>query len=297
MGYRIKTVSDITGIPKNTLVAWERRYGVLNPRRLSNGYRMYTDKDVAVLVQLKGLLNDGYKISEAVDLIASQRAAQLRAMPAGTDAAAYEQLRADLEGALLGFGRAAAEQVVRRLANVHHVEAIRQVYFPLLRSVGDGWERGDVSVAQEHFASSFVRDQLVSMLLQTGCGPPDGPHVACATLPGEHHELGLLGLAVHLALSGKRVTYLGADMPTADLCRFATSHHPRWICLSALVPASPDELVRQLTELRDGIPETTELVVGGAGADTASVHKLAGVTFVDDWFALRLDTVAAVLRH
>jgi DNA-binding transcriptional MerR regulator len=296
MGYRIKTVSDITGIPKNTLVAWERRYGLLNPRRLSNGYRMYTDEDVAVIVQLKGLLSDGYKISEAVDMIASQRATALRAVPAGTKSEAYEQLRTDLEHALLGFHRGEAERIVSRLASVPHLDAIRQVYYRVLHSVGDGWERGDVSVAQEHFASSFVRDRLVAMLLQTGCGPPDGTHVACATLPGERHELGILGLAIYLALGGYRVTYLGADLPVRDLCRFAQSHRPQWVCISALVPVEAEELRLQIRELRQCLPAETQLLVGGTSANATAIQVVDGVYFAADWFSVRLDASGLLRR-
>ena len=63
MGYRIKTVSEITGIPKNTLVAWERRYGILEPERLPNGYRQYSDTDIATLQQLKSAMAEGLKIA------------------------------------------------------------------------------------------------------------------------------------------------------------------------------------------------------------------------------------------
>lgn len=74
MGYRIKTVSSLTGVPRSTLLAWERRYGVVEPSRQDNGYREYSDADVACLQALKGLLDDGYKVSEAISLITRARA-------------------------------------------------------------------------------------------------------------------------------------------------------------------------------------------------------------------------------
>jgi len=69
MGYRIKTVSELTGVPRNTLLAWERRYGLVTPSRQDNGYREYSDRDVACLQSVKQLMDQGFKVSEAVDHI------------------------------------------------------------------------------------------------------------------------------------------------------------------------------------------------------------------------------------
>ncbi|MFT4979133.1 MAG: DNA-binding transcriptional MerR regulator [Myxococcota bacterium] len=73
MGYRIKTVSTLTGVPRNTLLAWERRYGIVQPSRQDNGYREYSDSDIACLQSVKRLLDQGYKVSEAINLIDSAR--------------------------------------------------------------------------------------------------------------------------------------------------------------------------------------------------------------------------------
>ena len=73
MGYRIKTVARLTGVPRNTLLAWERRYELVSPARLDNGYREYSDSDIASLLSVKRLLDQGYKVSEAVNLIREAR--------------------------------------------------------------------------------------------------------------------------------------------------------------------------------------------------------------------------------
>ena len=75
MAYRIKTVARLTGIPRNTLLAWERRYDLVEPTRASNGYREYSDQDVAMLTTVRRLLDEGYKISEAVSLVNDARTA------------------------------------------------------------------------------------------------------------------------------------------------------------------------------------------------------------------------------
>jgi DNA-binding transcriptional MerR regulator len=69
MGYRIKTIAELTGISRATLLAWERRYSIVEPSRQDNGYREYSDNDLACLQSVKLLMDKGYKVSEAISLI------------------------------------------------------------------------------------------------------------------------------------------------------------------------------------------------------------------------------------
>lgn len=293
MGYRIKTVAAMTGIPKNTLVAWERRYGVIRPRRLPNGYRMYSDRDVAVIEALKRHLANGYQISEAIELIeraeatgdAASENAPAVAAPSGE---AYAAVRDELLAALVEYRREDAAAVHARLAAVPFLTAIEHVHFPVLRVIGQRWAAGEISVAQEHFASAFIRDQLVAMLLALGGGPEGGEHVACATFPGEQHELALLGLAICLALSGKRVTYLGANLPADALAGFCLEHRPGLVCISIVMEQPAEAVLAYARGLREAIDGSTAIVIGGAGCPIHEPSPIDGVRFEDDWLGLRL---------
>ncbi len=287
-GYQIKTVSELTGIPKNTLVAWERRYGILNPERQPNGYRLYSDRDIAVLTQIKSALADGLRISEAVGLVNREAPVTPLLAPAEPDADAFQVLRSELQKALLRFDRTRADQLVQRLTGVAHAVAIEHVHFPLLRAVGDAWERGDVSVAQEHFASAFVREQLTAMLMGLGCGPEHGTHVACTTFPDDRHEIGVLGLSVLLAVNGCRVTYLGANTPLRDIGRFAAEHHPAWLCISVIMPTDLRDVLAYARELRATAPATTRIAIGGSGLPQLDNTPVNGVDFLRDFRALEL---------
>ena len=287
MAYRIKTVSELTGIPKNTIIVWERRYGVVNPKRADNGYRLYSDKDVALLSQLKRRVEEGLKISEAVDLVTgSEVIAEPSASPSSSSDERFAEIREELERAMMAFDRAAAEDVITRLLNVPYDDLLHRLYFPLLRDIGAGWQRGEVSVAQEHFASSIVRDQLVAMLLRVGCGPEGGDHVVCLTFPGERHEIAVLALAVSLAMSGKRVTYLGTDLPAGELCSFLTEHRPAWVFVSIINPVAPAELEKYASRLRCCASEETRIVLGGAGVQAD--RPVEGVEIYADWRSLPL---------
>lgn len=277
MGYRIKTVSEVTGIPRNTIVAWERRYGVIDPQRGDNRYRQYSDADIATLVELKTLVDSGYRISEAVDLVRDADPA----VPASSGEALAIAVK-ELQQHLLAFDRAAADRVRSRLSTVPFRQLVDGLLSPLARAIGHDWERGVCSIAQEHYATAWIRDQLVAMLLQLECGPTTGPLVACATPPGERHEIGLLGLAVQLALMGQRVSYLGPDLPLEDIASYAAAERPAVVCLSLATRQNAASLRRLAADLRAILPESTRLMIGGQGIPNDLALTVPGVRFAKD---------------
>lgn len=262
MSYRIKTVAERTGIPRNTIVAWERRYGVVKPVRAPNGYRVYSDADVARLQQVKLLLDRGFKISEAIQLLD-------RPDPLDTPAApppdALRSAMEELLERLLAFDRPGADRLRAGFSTLPYRAVIDDLLSPLVRHVGHGWERGTCTVAQEHFATAWVRDQLSTMLLQLGGGPPGGHRVACATPPGERHELGLLGLGVKLALHGNRVIYLGPDLPLEALGAAVVTQGIDTVLLSIVNRTDAGSLRELADDVRAVIGESPRLVLGGPG--------------------------------
>lgn len=279
--FKVKTVVALTGIPRNTLVAWERRYNLFSVRRTENGYRLYSQEDVDLLRRLRGLVDEGLTISEAVRLAGHEGA--LGDTPRRT-------LWEDLLDPLLRYDRAGAEPFLRRVELLPWERAIEDVYRPLLRELGCRWADGSVSIAQEHYASSYIREALLTAFRVLDAGPVGGPAVACASMPGEVHDIGLLMVAIRLALRGWRVTWLGADVPIDDLCTFVEHNPPRLLCLSALRTEGQDRLLENTLRVRAAAPDQTLVVVGGPGAGplrAASTPKL--------WFSVDEDMFLAKL--
>lgn len=278
MGYRIKTVSEILEVPRNTLLAWERRYGLVTPVRLSNGYREYSDSDIELLRALKQLVDSGYKVGEAVSLL-RDRGETVAAIEADAPADPLMGLCTALKDALLRFDRGQAVRLADSLATRPYTDRLHRVYFPILREVGTEWSEGRVTIAQEHYASGFVRERFMGMLMTLGSGPPDGPVALCAGFPGDRHELGLMGIAIELALRGHRVAWLGADVPTEELIRVARERRPSLVCVSVIQPVSADDIAAFAVELRSALHESTRIVVGGGVIDTTTLPAVAGVSW------------------
>ena len=277
MSYRVKTVCAMVGIPRPTLLAWERRYKILEPPRSKSGHRLYTDDDVAVLKALKNLVDQGYAISEAVRL---QRQARAKAEVAAP--AAARELHLQLADALVAFDRDAADRLMPSVGQLTFAQAIDLVYMPLLRETGKRWEEGQISIAQEHFVSGWCREQLFSIFHGLGSGPSSGTTAVCALAPGEIHELGMLAIAIHMMLRGWRVTWLGADLPIDELCRYVAKATPKLVCLSSITSATHEMVRAWAVKLREAAPDDTVVAVGGPKAQGVTVEGVVVCNTIEE---------------
>jgi methanogenic corrinoid protein MtbC1 len=152
------------------------------------------------------------------------------------------------------------------------------VLTPALNEVGERWASGAVSVAQEHLVSATVRAALQKLLSDQRADVRGTAVLACA--PGEHHEIGLLMLAVMLRSDGWQVAYLGADTPFADAVALANRVDASALCFSVASKESARALDHQLATTPP--PESLKVMVGGRGtkqtdvrAAVAQLRKLA----------------------
>jgi DNA-binding transcriptional MerR regulator len=278
MGYRITTVSRLTGIPRNTLLAWERRYSLVTPERLENGYRSYTDTDIEYLRTIKQLVDSGYRISEAIALV-DERAAAAIGTSSGASKRDFNALRKSLTDALLDFDRSAAEACILPVSMSGHEFLLDALYLPILREVGEGWHAGRISVAQEHFASAFIRERMLAMLVAVGFGPRTGRRTMCVCMSGERHDGGLLSLSVRLTLRGHRVSWLGSDVPVVALVDAARTQRSELVCVSCVVQ-DPEAIEAYARTARAGLSDDCTLVVGGNAVDPKLLPAIDGVHWV-----------------
>jgi methanogenic corrinoid protein MtbC1 len=166
-----------------------------------------------------------------------------------------------LAAALDGFDEPAAQAVLDRQLSTLTVEAVvRDVVMPYLRDLGARWQRGEVSVAQEHFASNVIRGRLAG--LARGWGHGRGPRALLACVPGELHDIALLAFGIVLHRNGWRISYLGADTPVDDLLRAAEERRPDLVVVAATAADRFDGLAGDLSRLAALAP----LALAGAGA-------------------------------
>lgn len=272
-GYiRIGELSRRTGVSPELLRAWERRYGLFEPDRSPGRFRLYSDTDVERVESMRRQIEGGLSAAEAARRVLALPAAH--DLAAGSAPAIDEPVRA-LRVALAGFDDTAAHAALDRLiASLSLETLLRDVVLPLLREIGEGWERGEVTVAQEHFASNILRGRLLA--LGRGWGRGNGRHALLAAPSGEQHDLGLVVLALMLRDRGWRVTFLGADTPIATILDTA-----RRVAADVVVLALLSELDVDRAAVRE-LARERRVVVSGTGATPALAKSLGAEHYAED---------------
>ena len=156
--------------------------------------------------------------------------------------------RDELAAALDGFDEPRAQSTLDQLFSEATVESVlTDVILPYLEELGERWERGEATVAQEHFATSVLRGRLLG--LARGWGRGLGPVALLACLPGERHELGLMAFGLALRSHGWRVAYFGSDTPLETIDEAAEALEPSLVVLSAVTSDRVDAALPQLQTL------------------------------------------------
>ena len=259
-GYlRIGQLAKRTGVSPELLRAWEQRYGLLHPTRTPGGFRLYSSGDEARVQRMQRLVSEGLATAQAAHLVLSDdEPAPPTASPSATT---LEEAAADLSTSLDRLDEQAAKTALDRLFAAYTVETVlREVVLPYLHRLGERWETGEISVAQEHFASNLIRGRLLG--LAQGWGQGQGPAAILACVPGEHHELGLLAFGVALRRRGWRITYLGTDSPIDAVADLSRSLGPAVVVLLSINAQGFLDHAREIQHLTKQV----QVMIAGTGA-------------------------------
>jgi DNA-binding transcriptional MerR regulator len=253
---RIGELARRTGVSPELLRAWEQRYGLLQPTRSPGGFRLYSEADEARIRRMTRLIADGLSAAQAARQSLTADRAQL-----AIERPLLDQLADQLRTALDTFdGAGAHASLDRLLASVSLEVTLAEVLLPYLRDLGDRWEAGRATVAQEHFASNLIRGRLLAIARDWDAG--DGPAMLLACLPGEAHDLGLIMFGILAARRGWRITFLGADTPLDTVHDSVRKLQPSLTVLVATTPsllaAHADDLHRLSALTRTAIAGITD---------------------------------------
>lgn len=267
--FSIAQVEQATGIPKDLLRMWERRYGYPQPQRDPQGDRIYTSDDVSKLGLVRQLMEQG------------QRPGKLVAMPFEALQQLYAKGMAkevDRLGELLPLLKGADFQAVQHWLEARlHSQGLRRFVcetLPQLNlTVGDGWASGTLGVHEEHLYTEQVNNLLRGAIAALPAPAPVTTRVLLTTTPGEQHGIGLLMVEALLRQEGCMVISLGTETPLEDIARAAQTHQVDVVALSFSM-AYPLELARaSLQQLRTHLPSEVALWAGGGAVHEETPEK------------------------
>jgi MerR family transcriptional regulator, light-induced transcriptional regulator len=267
---RIGELSRRVGISPELLRAWERRYGLLQPTRSGGGFRLYSDADELRVRRMQTHLQQGLSAAEAAQAaVAAQAGAELASTTTLADVAEA------LQEALERYDEQAANAVLDRTLSTFTTETVlSEIITPALRTLGDRWAAGELTIAHEHFASNLLRGRLLG--IARGWSRGTGPIALLACPAGEWHDLPLLLFGIALRAAGWRIVLLGANTPIATIERAAETVSPTAVILATTMPGPLEEIEQELAVLATRMP----IAIGGQAA-TATLANRTGALLLE----------------
>ena len=265
----IASVERDTGLSKDTLRVWERRYGFPLPLRDTLGERAYPIDQVEKLRMIKRLLDAGHRPGRIVTLPVEELQKLIQTVPGQEQSCGPGGVQEDLQP-LLDAVYAHDVETMRRLltqrvAYLGLSRFILEVVAPFNRLVGDAWLRGRMQIYEEHAYTESLQVVLRHALhsLPQGQGH-SRPLALLSTFPGEQHGVGLLMAECLMRLEGCRCISLGVQTPIWDMVMAAEAHQADLVVLSFSGVMNPNQVLDGLTELRGKLANTVEIWAGGS---------------------------------
>jgi DNA-binding transcriptional MerR regulator/methylmalonyl-CoA mutase cobalamin-binding subunit len=262
LAQNISAVERETGLSKDVLRMWERRYGFPRPARDDNGERQYTLADTAKLRAIKRLMDIGVRPGRIIGLSLDElnALADVRAPLRAEPQAALDR---DIVSLLKGHDAGALQQALAQWLMRQGLQRfVGETLGPLNRLVGEAWMSGEVQVFEEHLYTEQVKLTLRSAI-NAFARHAGHPRLLLTTLPSEQHSLGLLMLEALLAPEGVQCLSLGPQTPLDDVRRAAIAYQADIVALSFSAAFPVRQATDSLARLRRHLPASIALWAGG----------------------------------
>lgn len=270
-GHPIAVVAERTGLSRDVLRAWERRYAAVEPERTPGGQRLYSDAQVDRFLLLAAATKHGRGIKTVaslptaeLELLVAADEAHRPAPPAHADEAVHTEF---VEAALAhtrALDGSSLDRELRRTIALFGIPAfLREIVPTLMHRIGDEWRSGQLTIAHEHLATAAVL-AIIFEALRSMPETPAARRLLVATPAGERHAVGAALAATAAALDGWTIIYLGVDVPAADIVAGAATSRADAVALSIVHSSNPAAVVREVHAVRASMPATIPVLTGGA---------------------------------
>lgn len=277
--YRINAVAEMTGIPAATLRAWERRYGVPEPRRTESSYRVYSDADIELIRRVRELCDQGMAPSEAAKLVMADL--EQRHIPSANSSDPFTSATEAIVHAVEAFDPSQVENAVRHAMALGQASVVfDRVFRPAMVEIGQRWHDGVFSVGQEHMATSIVEGAASAMLRLVAREDADRT-VLVACFADDTHTMGSVGFALHMASWEFNVVRLGARTPPHAIRQAVEELDPAIVGLSVTITPAGHRARELIEEYASACGETPWVVGGHAATDLTELIVQHGGTVVE----------------
>ncbi len=290
----IGELARLTGITTHTLRMWEKRYGTPLSQRLPSGHRRYPKEDVPRLRAISKALESGYRASKVVSGTLEELHGLMGLKPLiDSNPTSPQELESSsnemlVERWIKGIHEYEDDCLLQgfheQWNKVGPLKFIVDCMVPFIERVGNGWESGELSISNEHFATECVDSFLTSKWRQLN-SRKEGWSILMATLPGETHNLGLLMSSVVASLSGGKIIYLGLNTPLEDIISTANKNEPELLCLSISLGEKILDPEDCLLKIRSELKKEVTIISGGKGTpdNLPKINKIEDFNTFNQW--------------
>lgn len=221
--YSIKDLECLTGIKAHTLRIWEQRYNILKPERTDTNIRYYKDTDLKRILNISLLNNNGYKISKISHLSDTELISEAEKL-LNNYTSESDQIE-NLTMCLMDLNEERFEKAISNsILHFGFENTFEKVVFPFLKQLGNMWQVGIITPAQEHFVSNLIRQKIIAGIDSLDPNKISAPKTIVFFLPSQElHEIGLLYCYFLAKAKGHRCIYLGQSVPFEDLLSISQS--------------------------------------------------------------------------
>ncbi len=241
--YSIKELEQLSGIKAHTLRIWEKRHGIINPRRTPTNIRFYTDDDLKKIINVSLLNNSGFKISRIANMSYSELTEKVLELSGESKEVGHQIdqfIIAMVEMDEYRFEKLLSNMILR----FGFEKTIVEIVYPFLEKIGLLWQTGNINPAQEHFISNLIRQKIIVAIDALQLAPTSAKKVVLYLPENELHEIGLLFYHYIIKKSGFRTYYLGQNVPHEDLKSVVKIHQPD-LMITAITSKPSDYSVHQ----------------------------------------------------
>lgn len=278
--YKIKDISNLTGVKTATIRIWEKRYNLIEPKRTDTNIRYYNDEDLVKLLNVTSLIQNNWKISKIAKLSNEQLKSEVENLSKNIKNSSFLTL---LVKSLTTIDEALFNETINMAVKKEGMKkSYLELIIPFFQKVGIMWQAGSISPIQEHFVSNLVRQKLIVAIDQLPTPDKNKPiDIILYCRENEFHELSLLFYNYCLIKNKLKTLYLGQNVPTNDLIKITSLIQPDFGLVTSVINSSDkDRLERYFSNINK--KTNCAIYVGGSALPKNLISKLSFVKQVEE---------------
>ena len=259
--YSIKELEELSGIKAHTIRIWEKRYGIVSPRRTDTNIRLYSDNDLKKIIKVSLLNNQGIKISRIAQLNPDELSLKVSEI---SEKQSAPEIHIDrLVVAMVDLDEEAFELIINELIRRFGFEqALLDIIYPFLNKIGVLWLTGHITPVQEHFITLLLRQKMLVAIDGLPLPSKTAPRVILFLPDEELHELGLLFSYYLVKKAGFLAYYMGQRVPYEDVLWFCRNRGPVAVLTHITTSPPPGFVEPYLQKLCQDNPTISVLAAG-----------------------------------